>query len=295
MRRAGEERGGGPPGHEDAFLDLCALAAAGAISPEDRAALEAHLALGCTSCAEALRGFADAAAALAGTLPRLALPAGGRDRLLAAVSGGARLLVTECLQEDFLRPLGPGEAPETRIHPGRAAALRLMAELPAVLGAFAAAQRRSGRHAAVHVRDFHLPGNEKDAEHFAAFGPHAIAGTPGVELVEAVREALDAPGTRVIELEPLFVEEGTLARAAAAALGRPPGEGARAAVVGPAAEYVVRPLGDMLRAAGFRVAVAEALVASGDAAAVAATLERMRAEGFEVVATAGELLAWLEA
>ena len=73
------------------FLDLCAAFTAGVLSPEERRALDEHLAQGCAECEQALAAFHEGAAALALSAPPKEPPAALRDRVFKAIEAeGAR-------------------------------------------------------------------------------------------------------------------------------------------------------------------------------------------------------------
>ena len=67
----------------DAWRDSAALYALGALSPEERASVEAHLA-GCAECAAEIRSMSHVADALAEAVPQHTPPPALRERVLAA-------------------------------------------------------------------------------------------------------------------------------------------------------------------------------------------------------------------
>lgn len=74
-----------PSGHE-AVRESTSLYVLGALTPEERAAFEAHLST-CGECAAELRAFSEVASALARAVPQVEPPASLRDRTLAAATG----------------------------------------------------------------------------------------------------------------------------------------------------------------------------------------------------------------
>lgn len=97
------------------------------------------------------------------------------------------VLITQCLQRDFVEP-GTAHAPLPNVlHVGRAEALRLLGHDPAQgplaqLMAFARAPA-SAPLEIVHIRDWHDAADPAQAAHLAQFGAHCVAHTPGAELV----------------------------------------------------------------------------------------------------------------
>jgi protein-tyrosine phosphatase/nicotinamidase-related amidase len=97
------------------------------------------------------------------------------------------VLITQCLQRDFVEP-GPAHAPLPNVlHVGRAEALRLLGHDPAQgplaqLMAFARAPE-SAPLEVVHIRDWHDAADPAQAAHLSQFGAHCVANTPGAELV----------------------------------------------------------------------------------------------------------------
>jgi hypothetical protein len=72
--------------HNDAFLDLCAALAVGAIDPADRRDLEAHLAGGCTECHDLLQALSAPVEALARSVDPVAPGRGLKARTMVAVA-----------------------------------------------------------------------------------------------------------------------------------------------------------------------------------------------------------------
>jgi protein-tyrosine phosphatase len=95
----------------------------------------------------------------------------------------SKILITQCLQADFVQPLTRYEALPNLLHVGYAEALRLMGEDPATgpvqkLMDWAYAQPEEAL-AIVHVRDRHDASDPRQTAHLRHFGPHCLAGTPG--------------------------------------------------------------------------------------------------------------------
>lgn len=92
------------------------------------------------------------------------------------------LLLTQCVQEDFVRPLSPGEPLPNLVHVGRLEAERLCGPTGALVRFLEQAHGTDPDDLAiVHVADEHDA--RRDARHFALFRPHCLAGTAGARLV----------------------------------------------------------------------------------------------------------------
>ena len=96
---------------------------------------------------------------------------------------GLGVLITQCLQNDFVKPLAPYTPLPNLLHVGHEEARRLMGDDPAegpvarFLG-WALAQP-DDRLRVVHIRDWHDPTDPAQREHLAHFGPHCLRGTDG--------------------------------------------------------------------------------------------------------------------
>jgi len=95
------------------------------------------------------------------------------------------LLLTQCLQNDFVAPLGPWENMPCLLHIGSAEAARLMGADPAEgpVSRFLdwAHDRPVQELDIVHIRDAHDPDDPNQSEHLLHFGSHCLQGTAGIE------------------------------------------------------------------------------------------------------------------
>ena len=97
------------------------------------------------------------------------------------------VLITQCLQRDFV-DLVPKDRPlPNKLHVGPEEAERLLGVDPsqgpvAQLMAWARAQQVD-RLSIFHVRDWHDPADPRQSDHLAAFGTHCVKNTPGASLV----------------------------------------------------------------------------------------------------------------
>lgn len=206
------------------------------------------------------------------------------------------VLITQCVQNDFVRPLAEGEPLPNLVHVGRLEAERLCGAAGALAPFLRAAHTLdSQRLAIVHVVDRHDP--LRDAGHFALFRPHCVAGTPGAQLVDPI-EALAAarPGTSLVEAGDLNdFEDSPLARTLEELLGGAAGE-ARIAVIGvwtdAKVSFLLYDLRTRLRAR--HLATCSALTASRSIGAHFRALESLKEIlDLEVLHSPGALLDWL--
>ena len=103
------------------------------------------------------------------------------------------LLLTQCLQNDFVKPIGRYEPLPNRLHVGFAESLRLMGETPSQ-GPVArvmkwAHGRTDDQLRLIHVRDWHDPREQVVQDHFKIFGEHCVQNTPGAEFAFADTES----------------------------------------------------------------------------------------------------------
>ncbi|MBI5366454.1 MAG: isochorismatase family protein [Planctomycetes bacterium] len=102
------------------------------------------------------------------------------------------LLITQCLQNDFVGPLAPHDPLPNKLHVGWEEAQRLLGHDPrggpvAQLMNWAREQAAEGL-SILHIRDAHDPADARQRDHLARFGPHCLAGTPGAALVLGLDE-----------------------------------------------------------------------------------------------------------
>lgn len=111
------------------------------------------------------------------------------------------LLITQCLQNDFLAPLEKSQPLPNPLHVGWSESLRLLGEDPS-LGPMATLLRGCLEDPdlnMIHVRDWHDlhdPGQQAEME---LFGAHCVQNTPGSEFVAGLhRELTTHPRTRLV-------------------------------------------------------------------------------------------------
>lgn len=93
------------------------------------------------------------------------------------------ILITQCLQNDFVKPLGRYETLPNMLHVGYDEARRLMGENPdegpvAMMMKWAY-QQPVEQLTIIHIRDWHDPDDPFQVEHFRQFGAHCIKNTEG--------------------------------------------------------------------------------------------------------------------
>lgn len=114
------------------------------------------------------------------------------------------ILITQCVQRDFVRTLGEGEALPNLVHVGRLEADRLCGPLGSLVPFLERAHAvPPSRLTIVHVGDRHDP--LRHAAHLERFRPHCLAGSDGARLVAPLEELAAARGGGI-----RFVEGGDL-------------------------------------------------------------------------------------
>jgi protein-tyrosine phosphatase/nicotinamidase-related amidase len=97
------------------------------------------------------------------------------------------ILITDCLQHDFVAKIGRFDPLPNGLHVGHEESRRLLGEDPtqgpvARTLAWAHSEPRE-RLEIIHVRDWHDLGNPAERAHLAQFGAHCVRGTPGAGFV----------------------------------------------------------------------------------------------------------------
>jgi len=93
------------------------------------------------------------------------------------------VLITQCLQRDFVDPIGPHDPLPNLLHVGYSEAARLLGPEPAAgpLAQLIDWARGLAPDAIdlIHIRDWHDPGDPAQREHLQRFGAHCLQGSPG--------------------------------------------------------------------------------------------------------------------
>lgn len=100
------------------------------------------------------------------------------------------ILITQCLQNDFVAPVEAHARLPNALHVGRTEALRLLGHDPAS-GPLAqlmgwARARPKDRITLVHVRDHHDPSDPAQRDHLATFGAHCLKDSEGEAFVPGI-------------------------------------------------------------------------------------------------------------
>ena len=122
--------------------------------------------------------------------------------MATSLTRGLGVLITQCLQNDFVKPLAPYTSLPNLLHVGHDEARRLMGDDPTE-GPVArflgwALSQPDERLRVVHIRDWHDPADPAQREHLAHFGPHCLRGTDGAAFAFP---ALPAAGKQVVTVD----------------------------------------------------------------------------------------------
>lgn len=111
------------------------------------------------------------------------------------------LLITQCLQNDFLAPLGRHEPLPNPLHIGWSESLRLLGEDPGTgpMATLLRACLEDPQLNMIHVRDWHDPSDPDQRAEMELFGPHCVEDSPGSEFVCGFhRELSTHPRSRMV-------------------------------------------------------------------------------------------------
>jgi protein-tyrosine phosphatase/nicotinamidase-related amidase len=206
------------------------------------------------------------------------------------------VLFTQCLQNDFVQPLGRYDVVPNRLHVGFAEALRLMGETPSE-GPIArlmhwAAGTSDDVLRVIHIRDWHDEADPAQHAHLQRFGSHCVADSPGAAFVFA--DAISAD-KHVALVDTLTLNDfsGTILEQTLAPFADEP---VRAGVVGVWTDAKVSFLCYELttRYPKMEVAVCSALCASSSRQRHFEALDQLdRILGVRVIDSLGEFIDWL--
>jgi protein-tyrosine phosphatase/nicotinamidase-related amidase len=205
------------------------------------------------------------------------------------------LLLTECLQNDFVAPVGPHDPLPNALHVGHDEARRLLGPEPrsGPVGRFMswAHDQVTKGLGVIHVRDWHDVHDPLQQGHLRQFGEHCLAGTAGAGFVFP---APSLPGLSIVDATTLNDFHDTrLAHELAPYAGA---QKLRVGIVGVWTEAKVSFLAYELRTRypDFELAVCGALCASSSRAEHHHALEQLaRVLAVEVFASVGEFSDWL--
>jgi protein-tyrosine phosphatase/nicotinamidase-related amidase/aminoglycoside phosphotransferase (APT) family kinase protein len=124
------------------------------------------------------------------------------------------VLITQCLQRDFVDPIGPSDPLPNLLHVGYREAMRLLGPDPSI-GPLAqliewAHGQPSEQINLIHIRDWHDPNDSAQREHLRRFGPHCLQGSVGARLVLGMdQRATGADNAQIVDSITLNDFEGT--------------------------------------------------------------------------------------
>jgi protein-tyrosine phosphatase/nicotinamidase-related amidase len=206
------------------------------------------------------------------------------------------ILLTQCLQNDFVKPVGRYEPLPNRLHVGYSEALRLMGANPSE-GPVArvmrwAHERPDEELRLIHVRDWHDPQEKAVQDHFQVFGEHCVQATVGAEF--AFPSAADR-GREDVLIDSLTLND-FMGTGLAEALAPHANQACRVGIVGVWTEAKVSFLAYELvtRYPQFQVAVCSALTASSSRQHHFEALDQLRRIlGVRIIDSVGEFVDFL--
>lgn len=116
------------------------------------------------------------------------------------------VLITQCLQQDFVKPIQSGEPLPNALHIGHFEAKRLVGEEPSSgpVQRFMAWANAASALEIIHIRDWHDPEAIDQAAHLQHFGSHCLQHSPGAEFIferPVSRDALVINSTTLNDFE----------------------------------------------------------------------------------------------
>ncbi len=211
------------------------------------------------------------------------------------------MLITECLQRDFVDPIGRYDAAPNQLHVGHIEAVRLLGEDPAT-GPLAqlmdwAKLVPPDEIDVVHIRDWHDPDDPAQRDHLETFGEHCVRGTVGAHLVLGLDElAAERPNHHIVDSLTFNDFEGTELERLLAPVVADAGDALRVGVVGVWTEAKVSfLLYELKTRLGIdRLATCSALTASASRAQHFNALSQLeRLLGVECFDSVAEFADWL--
>lgn len=210
------------------------------------------------------------------------------------------VLITQCLQRDFVDPIRAHDALPNRLHVGHAEALRLMGPEPEAgpvsqLMCWARAQNPDALEV-IHIRDWHDRDDPRQRDHLKMFGEHCIQNTPGARLVLDLDDKMGERERAINSIALNDFEDTDLSEQLEAIRKRAGSGGLRVGVVGVWTEAKVSfLLYDLKTRCGIHdLATCSALTASASRSQHFNALEQLnRILGVNVFSTTGEFVSWL--
>lgn len=202
------------------------------------------------------------------------------------------VLITQCLQQDFVKPIQAGEPLPNALHIGHFEAKRLVGEDPAngPIQRFMVWANGEQNLDIIHIRDWHDPNASDQLAHLSHFGTHCLQGTEGAEFIF---ERPKHSTASVIDSTTLNDFEGTRLKATLEGLGL---KQARVGIIGVWTEAKVLFLAYELstRYPHWEIAVCSALTASASRSRHFLALQQLqRVVGVRVIDSVGEFAQFL--
>lgn len=207
------------------------------------------------------------------------------------------LLITDCLQNDFVGPIARFDGLPNALHIGHDESLRLLGPDPAEgpvarVIAWAHAQPDSALKV-IHVRDWHDPEDPQQRTHLEQFGSHCLCGTTGADFVFRTDGLVPNKKVDIVDATTLSNFVGArLGEVIAPYAGRP----VRVGLMGVWTEAKITFLAYELRARfpDFQLAVCSALTASSSRQNHFVALDQLeRILGVRVIDSVGEFVEFL--
>lgn len=209
------------------------------------------------------------------------------------------VLITQCIQRDFVDPVRPYDPLPNRLHVGHGEAERLLGPDPKAGPLMQlmrwARQQRPEDLSIVHIRDWHDAADPRQQAHLRRFGPHCLRGTRGAAFAfDAEDAAARAPNEHIVNAIDLNDFEGTNLQRTLEALSG--GEPLRVAVIGVWTEAKVSfLLYDLKTRLGIdALATCSALTASNSRAQHFIALDQLhKLLGVEIIDSVSGFVDWL--
>jgi len=212
------------------------------------------------------------------------------------------VLITQCLQNDFLEPLAAHQSTPNRLHVGRVEAQRLLGPEAArgpIMQVLSWAREQSyDALDVVHIRDWHDADDPRQHAHLDMFGAHCLAGTRGAELVQGLGDPVaELPNERFVDALTLNDFVDTTLEAQLTAIRERVGKPLRIGVIGVWTEAKVTfLLYELATRLGVRaLATCSALTASASRSQHFIALDQLRSIlGVQVHDSLAEFTEWLQ-
>lgn len=210
------------------------------------------------------------------------------------------VLITQCLQNDFVKPLVSGEPLPNKLHIGHEESRRLLGESleDGPIGRFMewAQSQPSDELATIHIRDWHDPNSPEQASHLQQFDTHCIQNSDGAKFI--FNEHRSSLESTIIDSTTLNDFEGTALKPALDSLTtqNSPDNKLRVGLVGVWTEAKILFLAYELstRYPHLEIAVCSALTASSSRSQHFLALQQLeRIVGVTVIDSMGEFVQFL--